>query len=218
MGNSTEGRLHAVRVRDVMTTELVTCTSDVPLAEVAELILRHQIHSLVVLAPPAGDPDGEATDWSVLTGVDLVASLWSGELGHAGSIAALPRVVVDGEASVADAARVMSENATTHVVVVDDRGDPIGIISTLDLARVLISGGEGQPQPETAHQPARVHAGDRLVIAAHHQGGRPRDAEVLEVRGEDGGPPFLVRWQDTGRVSIHYPGSDATVQRLSSGG
>jgi hypothetical protein len=53
------------------------------------------------------------------------------------------------------------------------------------------------------------------VITAHHQGGRPRDAEVLEVRGADGGPPYLVRWEDTGRTSLHYPGSDARVEHLA---
>ena len=52
------------------------------------------------------------------------------------------------------------------------------------------------------------------MIAAHQQGGRPRDAEVLEVRGAAGGPPYLVRWEDTGRVSLHYPGSDARVEPL----
>ena len=54
--------------------------------------------------------------------------------------------------------------------------------------------------------------GDGLVITAHSLGGPERDAEILEVRGEGGGPPFLVRWQDSGRVSLVYPGSDARVE------
>ena len=85
------------------------------------------------------------------------------------------------------------------------------------MARVLAV----RPQAETATQKVaapRVLPGDRLVITAHQQGGRPRDAEVLEVRGADGGPPYLVRWEDTGRVSLHYPGSDANVQHLASAG
>ena len=57
--------------------------------------------------------------------------------------------------------------------------------------------------------------GDRLTIAPHHQGDHPRDAEVLEVRGSDGAPPYLVRWEDTGRVSLHYPGSDSTVAHIA---
>ena len=37
-----------------------------------------------------------------------------------------------------------------------------------------------------------------------------REAEVLEVRGEDGGPPYLVRWED-GYEALTFPGADAHV-------
>jgi hypothetical protein len=57
--------------------------------------------------------------------------------------------------------------------------------------------------------------GDRLVVGPHHLGGPQRDAEILEARGDGGGPPFLVRWEDTGRVSLLYPGSDARVERTA---
>jgi uncharacterized protein DUF1918 len=60
----------------------------------------------------------------------------------------------------------------------------------------------------------RAEVGDRLVIRGHHQGEPERDAEVLEVLGEDGAPPYLVRWQDDGHVSRLYPGSDAYVEHL----
>ena len=59
-----------------------------------------------------------------------------------------------------------------------------------------------------------MHAdvGDRIIIHAHHLGEPERDCEVLEVRGVDGGPPFLVRWGDDGHESLYFPGSDASVQ------
>lgn len=60
----------------------------------------------------------------------------------------------------------------------------------------------------------RAKPGDRLVIKGHHVGEPERDAEVLEVLGEHGGPPFLVRWQDDGRVSRAYPSSDAHIQHF----
>jgi hypothetical protein len=103
------------------------------------------------------------------------------------------------------------------VLVVGERGDdPVGILSALDVARALTP--ERQEQPPPAPAVPGVRPGDRLVITAHHQGGRPRDAEVLEARGPGGGPPYLVRWQDTGRTSLHYPGSDARVEHLVSRG
>jgi hypothetical protein len=58
----------------------------------------------------------------------------------------------------------------------------------------------------------RAEVGDRLVIKGHHVGERDRDAEILEVHGESGGPPFLVRWSDDGHEGLFFPGSDATVE------
>jgi hypothetical protein len=67
---------------------------------------------------------------------------------------------------------------------------------------------------ETKHSPLRASPGDRLVIRGHHVGELPRDAEVLEVLGEDGAPPFVVRWEDDGHVSRFYPSSDAYVEHF----
>ncbi|MEZ0448350.1 DUF1918 domain-containing protein [Cellulomonas sp. ICMP 17802] len=57
----------------------------------------------------------------------------------------------------------------------------------------------------------KAHTGDRLVVAGGHVGDPVRDAEVLEVRGGDGEPPFLVRWSDSGHVGLLFPGPDATI-------
>ena len=52
-----------------------------------------------------------------------------------------------------------------------------------------------------------MHArpGDHLVLAAPHTSGATRDGEVLEARGPDGAPPYLVRWSD-GHEGLFYPG------------
>jgi hypothetical protein len=60
----------------------------------------------------------------------------------------------------------------------------------------------------------KAKVGDRLVVRAHQVGRHARDAEILEVMGEDGSPPYRVRWQDTGTESIFFPSSDATVEHL----
>ncbi|MGI9557380.1 MAG: DUF1918 domain-containing protein [Solirubrobacterales bacterium] len=58
----------------------------------------------------------------------------------------------------------------------------------------------------------KASPGDRLVIRGHHQGEHPRDGEILEVLGDDGAPPFVVRWSDDGHVSEFFPSSDASVE------
>lgn len=59
----------------------------------------------------------------------------------------------------------------------------------------------------------KASPGDRLVVHGHHQGEPERDGEILEVRGENGRPPYVVRWED-GVVSTLYPGSDVSVQHF----
>lgn len=59
-----------------------------------------------------------------------------------------------------------------------------------------------------------AEVGDRLVIHGHHLGEPAKDAEILEVLGPDGRPPFRVRWSDDGHESLFYPGSDASVDHL----
>ncbi|MFC7493550.1 MULTISPECIES: DUF1918 domain-containing protein [unclassified Nocardioides] len=53
--------------------------------------------------------------------------------------------------------------------------------------------------------------GDRLIVRSSHVGGAIRDGEVLAVRRADGSPPYVVRWSDTGREALVYPGPDAEV-------
>lgn len=67
---------------------------------------------------------------------------------------------------------------------------------------------------ESAGKPVlRASRGDRLVIRGHHQGEPERDGEILEVLGEDGAPPYRVRWEDGHEAEI-FPGSDAFVQHF----
>jgi hypothetical protein len=58
-----------------------------------------------------------------------------------------------------------------------------------------------------------MHArpGDELVIKGHRMGQPDRKGEVVEVRGADGTPPFVVRWDDTGHTTVLYPGTDCEI-------
>jgi uncharacterized protein DUF1918 len=66
----------------------------------------------------------------------------------------------------------------------------------------------------TEEDAMKAEVGDRLVVHAHHLGESERDAEILQVIGEDGGPPFRVRWSDDGHEGLFFPGGDASVEHL----
>lgn len=63
----------------------------------------------------------------------------------------------------------------------------------------------------------KAHVGDRLVVKAHSVGQKERTAEVIEVRGESGEPPFVVRWADDGHEGLIYPGSDVVIEKRQRG-
>lgn len=56
--------------------------------------------------------------------------------------------------------------------------------------------------------------GDRLVIRSTHIDEPVRDGEILEVHGEKGGPPYLVRWSDSGHEALVFPGPDAEIHHF----
>jgi hypothetical protein len=58
-----------------------------------------------------------------------------------------------------------------------------------------------------------MHAkpGDWLVAESRTDSRHARQAEVLEVHGTDGTPPYLVRWLDDAREALVFPGPDAQI-------
>lgn len=58
-----------------------------------------------------------------------------------------------------------------------------------------------------------MHAqvGDRLHVHGRAVGTADRVGEIVEVRGGDGSPPYLVRFPD-GHETLVFPGTDATVE------
>ncbi|MEP6814726.1 MAG: DUF1918 domain-containing protein [Marmoricola sp.] len=57
-----------------------------------------------------------------------------------------------------------------------------------------------------------MHAsvGDTIVVEGRTTEIGRREGEVIEVHGDDGGPPYLVRWSD-GHEGLTFPGPDAHV-------
>lgn len=57
----------------------------------------------------------------------------------------------------------------------------------------------------------RASVGDRLHVHGRTVGTPDQTAEILEIRGEDGGPPYLVRHED-GHEGLVFPGTDTSVE------
>lgn len=57
--------------------------------------------------------------------------------------------------------------------------------------------------------------GDRLHVHGHTVGQPERTGQIVDVRGADGAPPYLVRFDD-GHEALVFPGPDAVVERTSS--
>ncbi|HEY3007832.1 MAG TPA: DUF1918 domain-containing protein [Micromonosporaceae bacterium] len=58
--------------------------------------------------------------------------------------------------------------------------------------------------------------GDRLHVHSNTVGAKDRVGEIVEVRGSNGGPPYLVRYPD-GHESLVYPGPDCVVEPAKGG-
>ena len=58
----------------------------------------------------------------------------------------------------------------------------------------------------------KADVGDVVVVHGRKVGDAERRGEVLEVRGQDGAPPYLVRWESADKEGLFFPSSDVSVQ------
>lgn len=57
----------------------------------------------------------------------------------------------------------------------------------------------------------KAQAGDRITIRGKTVESADRHGEIIEVRGADGDPPYVVKFDD-GHESIVYPGGDVVLE------
>lgn len=57
----------------------------------------------------------------------------------------------------------------------------------------------------------RAAVGDQLHIQGRTVGKVEQQGEIVEIRGDDGTPPYLVRFTD-GHEGLVYPGPDCFVE------
>lgn len=58
-----------------------------------------------------------------------------------------------------------------------------------------------------------AHTGDRLLMHGRTVGQHDRVAEIIEVLGDGGTPPYRLRFED-GREHLMSPGPDSVVQHM----
>jgi CBS domain-containing protein len=135
--SSITDRLAATPVRAAMQLGLFTCSPDEPLATVVRTMAEQSIHCVLVTGIARRGHEGEQLGWGIVSDLDLMAALNTGaEAGTAGTVAGTEIVTVSPHESLALAAALMTEHQTAHLVVVSpDTGRPVGMLSTLDVAR-----------------------------------------------------------------------------------
>ena len=59
-----------------------------------------------------------------------------------------------------------------------------------------------------------AHVGDQLIVESPTTGATRRDGEIIGLHHDDGTPPYDVRWSDSERVSLVFPGPDAHIHHV----
>jgi CBS domain-containing protein len=129
-------------VADVMRPGIISCPPETPLRHVAETMAIHRVHAVAVAGTRVDALHGERLVWGFLSDTDLARAARSGDVAHlrAADVASTEAPTVDPTTPLADAAQLMDEHSVSHLVVVG-RGQPVGVVSTLDIAAAVAWGG-----------------------------------------------------------------------------
>ena len=122
----------APTVREAMNVGVITCPPSSTVPEIAATLVRYQIHCALV-AGLAG------RGWGIVSDLDLMRAVATRRHDlTAAELASMEIVTVGPDEELAEAARLMAEHEVTHLVVTTDRAEqPVGVLSTLDVARAL---------------------------------------------------------------------------------
>lgn len=131
--------LTELRAIDAMHPGMISCPPETPLRTVARMMASYRVHAIVVHAHdddqfPAGG------SWGVVTDADLVRAGLDDDLDSvtAKQVAATPVLTVASADPLSQAMQRMMEHEVAHVIVIERHsGRPIGVLSTLDVARAL---------------------------------------------------------------------------------
>jgi len=117
-----------------------SCAPETPLRVVARMMATFGVHAIFVFE--RDDEDDPPRLWAVVSDLDLVAAAQLDlDTLTAGATAVTPLVSVAADSSIAEAGSLMSQYGIAHLAVTDSVSRrPIGVISTLDVARAVAVG------------------------------------------------------------------------------
>lgn len=121
-------------VRNYMSSGVVACEPSAPVARVAELMAGNDVHCVIVAGITGKGTHADLT-WGLVSDLDVVCAL-SGKSSDttAAELARRHIFTAEPEETMLAAAERMATESTTHLVVVED-GRPVGVVSSLDVAR-----------------------------------------------------------------------------------
>ena len=136
------------RVRDVMSTDVVTVGKTTSYKEVARLMTEHKVNALPVVTK-SGRLVGVVSEADVLrkeerrfrrlvSGMSARRERAKAEARTAAQLMTSPVITTHPDASLASAARLMNDRHIRRMPVVDASGALIGMVSRLDLLRVFL--------------------------------------------------------------------------------
>jgi len=134
--------LSQTTVRDAMQLGLFECAPDADVLTLARTMAEKTIHCVVVVGIERRGRRGERLAWGIVSDLDLMRGLRPGlEDTTAGELAATDLVSVEPDDTLEHAAQLMAEHDTAHLVVASPTtGRPVGMLSTLDVARAAVGG------------------------------------------------------------------------------
>lgn len=139
-----------MKVRDLMTTDPVTTTPDSTLKEAARLMVRNQVSGLPVMEGDKivgilteGDYLRQEADREQPYRLTLLEAIFGDGTGDPPPVELVSEVMSDKvrtigpEATVSEAARVMSRRNIKRLPVVDEEGKLLGVISRADVVNAF---------------------------------------------------------------------------------
>lgn len=139
--------LGGFRVIDAMHPGLISCSVDTPLRTVARMMATYRVHAILVTAHGEEELPGGGL-WGIVSDADLLRAAEVGDLDEqpARAIAATPVLMVASSDELARAAHLMVEHDVSHLIVIESHSArPVGVVSTLDIARALARFPERHP-------------------------------------------------------------------------